>query len=226
MKKLFVFVLTLAMVFGLAACKEPANIRGEYEGGDPTKATAASTEPTEAVSAGRVNANKYTNTFAGITCELGADWTFKTDEEIRQTNETTLGILGEEYEELLKTVTTFTDMYATHSNGTDTVNIIFEKMSGVNRLLTEEKYVEISKDTTKGALESAGMTNVTLTVGKDNFAGEEHAYMDVAAEYMGVALYERMIVLRCGDYAVVVTACTWNTDTCEAILDNFKAVEK
>lgn len=229
MKKLFAILMTMILVLSLAACKEPADIRGDYEGGATnatTQATTAATAPTEAFDTGRVNANKYTNAFAGITCELGTDWKFMTDEQIRQNNETALGMVGDDYEKLLKNASSFTDMMATHVNGTDTVGITFEKLTGTNQLVTEESYVNLSKDSLKGALESMGMTNVVLTTGTEVFAGKDHHYIAVSAKYSGYDVYERLVVLRCDNYVVVVTACTWHVDTCKTVLDNFQAIAK
>ena len=224
MKKLFVFILMLTLAFSLVACKEPSDIRGEYEGGNPTTApTTAPTAPTQSFDTGRVNANKYTNKFAGISVELGADWIFMTDEQIRQNNEQALGMMGDAYEEALKNATTFTDMMATKSNGTDTVNITFEKLTGTNLLMTEEQYANISKNSLKGALESMGMAEVTLTSGTAPFAGKGHTYIAVSAKYSGIPVYERLTVVKCGNYMVVVAACTWQTDTCKEILDTFQA---
>lgn len=220
MKKLFVFALTIVLSLSLIACKEPSDIRGEYEGSTPTTAPTA---PTQTFDTGRVNANKYTNKFAGISVELGADWTFMTDEQIRQNNEQALGMLGDKYEEALKNAATFTDMMATKANGTDTVNITFEKLTGTYVLMTETQYADVSKNSLKSALESMGMTDVTLTSGTAPFAGKDHAYIAVSAKYTGIPVYERLAVVKCGNYMVVVAACTWQTDTCKAVLDAFKA---
>ena len=215
MKRLAVFLLAVILIVSFTACKKPSDVRGEYEGGDPTTAT-------QEFDTGRVSANKYTNQFAGITIELGADWTFMTDEQIRQNNEAALGILDEKYEEAIKKATTFTDMMATNANGTDTVGVTFEKLTGANLLLSEQEYMNISKNSLKGALESMGMTDVTLTDGTAPFAGKNHPYIAVSAKYSGIAVYERLAVVKCGEYIVVITACTWQTDSCKTILDAFK----
>ena len=195
MKKLFAIVLALVLALGLVACKNPSDIRGDYEGSKPTDAPTAATDPTESFDTGRVNANKYTNKFAGISVELGADWTFLTDEQIRKNNETALGMMGEKYEEAIKNATTFTDMMATKSNGTDTVNITFEKLSGVNLLMSEEQYANVSKSSLKDALETMGMTNVTVTDGTAPFAGKDHHYIAVSAKYSGIAVFERLALV-------------------------------
>ncbi len=173
---------------------------------------------------GKLVANKYTNSFAGISCELSSDWKVLTEAEIRQVNETTIDILGDNYEEALRNANVFTDMMATHVNGMDTVNVTFEKLTGVNLALTEEQYVELSKDFTKSGLEAAGMTNVVVTTGEAAFAGADHVCITISAQFNGIAVYERIAVVKCQNYMVLIAACTWQTDTCKTVLDMFKAI--
>ena len=237
MKKLLALLLAMVMLLSLAACGNTSDddeddVRGSVssqkdDDNDTDKDVDKETDKEAAeaeVEAGTSTNNTYKNAFAGITCTLGSDWTFMTDEEIKANNERTMSMIGDDYAEAIKNATYFTDMMATHTNGVDTVNVIFEKLTGVNQYLTEDQYADICKDSTKGALESMGMTNVTVTAEKGIFAGEEHNFLAVSGEFNGVPVYERLAVLRCGSYVVSVTACTWYTDTCKNILDSFKAI--
>lgn len=222
--------MTLTLVFMLTACGGTENdIRGDIDSNNSTTSTTDNKDATESkdekeFSTGKVATNKYTNEFVGISVELGDDWTFMTDAQIEQNNKEALGLMGDDYKALMESATTFTDMMATNANQMDTVNVTFEKLTGSNLLLTEEKYVELSKDGLKSGLESMGMTNVVLTDGKATFAGKEHSFIAVSAEFSGVAVYERLAVVKCNGYMVSVTACTWQTDGSKAILDSFKAI--
>ncbi len=232
MKKILAIILSVLLVFSLTACAGEDDVRGEINPGSSEQSsnndpkgdqndTTGSTE--KEFDTGSVSANKYENKFLGISCELGAGWTFMTDEQIRQNNETALGLIGEEYAEAIKNATTFTDMMAVHSNQTDTLNITFEKLTGANLVLTEEQYVNLSKDSLKSALENMGMTNVTLTTGKETFAGENHPYIEISAQYNGVPVFERVAIVKCQNYMVNIVACTWQTNNCKSILNAFKA---
>ena len=114
-------------------------------------------------------------------------------------------------------------MMATHSNQMDTITVGFEKLTGTNKLMTEASYLEATKDLTKGALESMGMTNVTITIGEAPFAGKNHSYAAISAQFNGIDVFERLVTLKCSDYMVIITVCTWQNDTCLEILNNFKA---
>ena len=112
LKKIFACLLTAALLMSLAACGEPTDIRGEVIENDPTtvpattqpqETTQASTvAPTEApteptFSIGSASGNTYKNEFIGIQCVLDGNWVFKTDEEMRQINQITSDLVGEEY---------------------------------------------------------------------------------------------------------------------------------
>lgn len=232
MRKFLAMLLAALMALSLVACgADESDIRGDIIPGNSeaaTKATNATnatdaTEATKGFSTGNTVSGKYVNAFAGLSCELGADWVYMTDDQIRQNNETAMGMVSEDYAEAIQNVNTFTDMMATHVNGTDTVSITFEKLTGANLVVGEEQYIDLSKDSVKGSLESMGMTNVELDTGKADFAGKEHPYLTIAAQYNGIPLYERMVAVKCQNYMVLVTACTWQTDSCKTILDTFKA---
>ena len=116
-------------------------------------------------------------------------------------------------------------MMATHSNKTDTVNITFEKLTGTNLTLSEDKYIEITKDSLKSGLESMGMQNVTLTTGKGDLAGNKHPYIAISAQYSGIPVYEKLFAVKKENYVAVIVACTWQTNGCDSILNLFEAAK-
>lgn len=202
MKKLFALLLSLLLALNMTAC-----------GG-----SGSAFEP------GTVTGTRYENTFAGIYCEMGSDWKFMSEEEIRKNNEQTMDLVGKDYKDALKDADNVMDMMATHTNGTDTVSVAFEKLSALNKGMSEEKYAEAAKENMKGALTSMGMQNVTLEIGTMTFAGKTHTAINVSAQYSGVAVYEKCAIVKCGRYIVVVTACTWKSNTCQSVLNKFKAL--
>ncbi len=224
MKRVVSFVLMIVMVFCVTACGKDADIRGTYEEGTPGISAAPSATPDgNSFNVGSVKANKYVNKFVGISCELGSEWTYMTDEEIQENNENTLGLLGDDYAEQIQNAATFIDMMATHQNQMNTVNVTFEKLVGVNALLTVEGYIDASVESLKSALSSMGIKNVQSSTGKMNFAGKEQTYLDITGNINGIAMYERMVVVKCYNYMVLITVCTWQTNTCQDILNKFQA---
>ena len=66
------------------------------------------------------------------------------------------------------------------------------------------------------------MTNVTVTSGKMVFAGQQHTYIAASGQINGVMLYERMVVVKCQNYVVMITATSAYTNSTKAMLDMFK----
>jgi len=227
MKKLLALLLALVMLLSLAACgssdDDEEDIRGSVSSDkDKDKDKDKDDDKKDEVEIGTTKNNTYKNEFAGIKCTLDSDWTFLTDEEIKANNETTYGLLGSQYEEAIKNASVFMDMMAQHSNGMDSVNVTIEKLSGIAASYTETEYAEASKSVKKSAFEQLGMKNVTLAVEEGTFLGEDHIIMNISGTYSGRTMYEKLALVKCGNYMVLVTACTWGENGCQDILDQFK----
>ena len=219
MKKLFV-LLMLALF--MAGCSEDTDFGGEIVMDIPTEATTAVAQGQE-FSLGYSTGRTYRNEFIGIQCTLDENWTFMTDEEIQTQNETTLGLVGDNYAEAIKSASILYDMMATHSNQQDTVGVVLEKPNAATLLLSEEAYLNASKDDAVGSLESLGITVSSAEIVKIKFAGAEHYALKVAGRFTGYNVYECMVAIKCNGYVAVVTACTWDTNTTMDIISQFEA---
>jgi hypothetical protein len=80
---------------------------------------------------GTVEGNVYENTFIGIGCTLGSDWTYYSDEKIREINNAAASLAGEEFRQMMANATVVYDMYAAHSNQINTVVVNLEKVDKV-----------------------------------------------------------------------------------------------
>ena len=173
---------------------------------------------------GTVANNHYESTYAGVACQLDSDWTFMTDEQIRQNNEQTMDMMGEDYAAALEKATVITDMFATHANQMDTVHVSFEKLSGVNMALTAEAYAQISAKAAADGLTAIGVENATYEIGKIQFAGSEHTAIRIEGVYAGISVYETIALRKTGNYMMLVASCTWYENTTEAVLANFTKI--
>lgn len=218
MKKIFAIVLALTLVLSLAACDLSPDVRGDVNP-KPAGATTAEDEPE--LSVGSSTSNTYKNEFIGIQCTLDSEWTFKTDAEIQEINKTTAGMMGDDYKDVITNMAVIQDMMATHSNQMDTVNVVLEKLSGINALISEEQYCNLSKDATVQALASMGMNITSSEVVKIQFAGEEHAAITIAGDYAGLAIYECVVAVKCNGYIACVSVATWMENNCQEILNQF-----
>lgn len=232
-KKLLVCLLTLTLLLSFAACGQPSDVRGDVTPNTTTETTVetttettteATTEATtqRSFSIGSSTGNTYKNEFIGIQCTLDSNWIFKTDAEIQTINEVTMGLVGEEYKDILANATVIQDMMATHTNGLDSVNVVLEKLNAAALLLSEEQYLQLAKDSAVNALASMGLTIVSSDITKVQLAGNEHAALVVEANIGGYTIYEYMVVIKCNGYIACVTVATWNENTCLDVLSKFE----
>lgn len=203
-KKVIALVLAMLMLAGLAACGTGA--------------------PKKEFTLGTITGNKYENSFIGIACNLPSDWSMLTQEEVKAQNEQALGMMGEEYANAIANATIIYEMFATHENMTDTVNVNMEKLTGAAAALNEEAYAKLSIESLKSALESMGLTVTSATVGTVSFAGKDRTCINIEGEFMGIPVYEVVVCMKCGNYMAVISTCTWSANTCDQILANFYAV--
>ena len=239
-KRSFTFLLAVVMLLSLAGCSETTDVRGDITPNPTTAvtteaATEATTEPTTeptteattepAFDIGSSIGNTYKNAFIGIQCTLDENWTLMTDDEIRARNEATLGLVGDDYKALLSNASIIFDMVATHANGMNNVNILLEKTSVTDLLMTEEQYLFLAKDNVVGGLQSMGFTVDSLEIDTLQFAGKNHAAMTVAGSFAGVPFYERMVVVKCNGYVACITVASWLENTCADMLSQFQPYE-
>lgn len=201
MKKLFAMILALTMVLSLAAC---GGSDKPYTGG----VTLGST---------------YTNSYFGFKCVLPEGWSYYTDEQIAQLQGNTQDTFGQDYAEIIERAGNAMEMYASEDStgGIYTVNVVVEKLA--NGSISEQKYVEASLSATKTALESAGFEIDTCEASTVQFAGKSHPAMKIHGSYMGMELFETLVVVKEGKYLACVTACSYMDDYTSDILGFFTA---
>ena len=230
-KKWGALLLAAALLLTMSACSGGKSIRGNVtpmETTAPAQTTAPETtvpETTEpAFAVGSSSGNRYENTFLGIGCKLDENWTFLSDEQIRENNAAAADMMAEEYQELVAESSVVYDMMANHQNEVDTLSLNMEKLSGAAKLVTEEQYAQLSLEGLEGSLSSMGIENIQTSVEQISFAGGTHACIRLEGEYSGVKVYESLVCFKRGGYMALACACTWMEDGTQAILDSFYAL--
>lgn len=171
---------------------------------------------------GSAEGNSYWNDSMSIGCTMSDEWYFYTDEEIMENVQTTAGQLKEELAEIVKDAGTMMDMMAVNTETGENVNINLERLSLSNSLLiTEDTYVEASRQQLSDALEQMGMENVSVEKDEIEFMGQTHSCLRVSGSLQGIDLFETLVVVKSGRTMIVVTACSYWEDTTEEILGNF-----
>ena len=195
----------------------------------PTEETteAPTVETTEAqFSLGAVQGLNYENKFIGIGCNLPSDWTFYTDEQIREINNMTLDLAGEEFEEAMKNAQLVYDMYAISNDQLKNINVNLEKVDPVTLAMID--LADVYQQNTalvKQSLENMGYTNVTFDYGTVMIEDETFACMRTTAQYNGVTMYQLGFSTKCNGYIANFTIATFASDATDDILSNFYLIK-
>ncbi len=233
-------ILALALVLCMAAAcfagcgKSEESIRGSVtpekkESQTEPKETVPATTPDAApettaeseFSVGSTSGNQWENAFIGIGCKLDENWIFLSDEQIRQQNELSTDLVGEEYKEALEDAAVVYDMMASHVDGMKNVSVNLEKLTGAALLINEETYVSVAVENAVGALESMGIENVQAATEEITFGGGNHYCVRIEGESSGNKLYETLVAIKCSGYIACITVATWIEDGTGEILDCF-----
>ena len=201
MKKIIAMILVLTMALSLAAC-----------GGSDKPYTS-----------GLTLGNVYNHSYFGFKCVLPEGWSFYTDEQIAQLQGYTQDMMGQDYADIIEKSGSAMEMFAAEDStgGLYTLNVVVEKLPSA--ALSEEKYVESCLDKTKAALESAGFQIDVCKAATVQFAGKTHAAIEIQGSYMGVDLYETLVVVKEGKYLACVTAGSYMENYTSDILGFFAA---
>jgi uncharacterized lipoprotein YehR (DUF1307 family) len=227
MKKIAALLLAVMLMLSLAACgDEPAPNVDTDKTTTPATTTPATTEAEEPrAQLGTVEGTVYTNTFLGITADMGADWTFAPKSDLAQIlGMATENITDEDLLNALESSGVIYDMYAVNNDGMQNINITMENLNVLQSLaVTEQAYLEASKDQLAPALEDMGYENVTVTLTEIEFAGKSHAALKLHGTISDMDFYETLVCIKQGSYIACVTVGAFGTDTTGAILALFSA---
>ena len=247
MKKIIAILLALTLM--LAGCSQntapsgtvetnpaatEAPVSGTVETAPPAEETEAPTEaPAEEkeISLGRMEGGIYTNAYAGFGCELDANWTFYTAEELQQLP-TDVAELFEDTDMDLG-YDQISDMMAENVNDMTTMNVLYTRVSMAERVayaaMTDEEIVDATleqKDAIITAYEQAGIQVDSIEKITVNFLGEERAAIHTVCAIEGYPYYILQISdYHLGQYGVTLTFSSYFEDNTTSMLDLFYAVE-
>lgn len=191
--------------------------------------------PDNALALGVVEGNTYTNTYAGIGCDLDSTWTMYTADQLQELPAATMEMLeGTEMGDAMANVIQFTDMMAENVELLSTVNVLFQKLDMSQRIayakLDEKTLMEatllMQKDAMIEAYAQAGIIVESMEIVTVTFLGEEHHAMKTVAEMNGVPYYLlQTFDYWLGQYSVTITFASFVEDKTESLLDLFYALD-
>ncbi len=213
MKKIFAFILVMAILFALAACGSDKNENKGSLFGDNGGSAAV---PTVKLSRGFIIGDTYTNTFADITFNKPSSWSYYSDEELAALMGTTSEQMNIDFEQLLEATGSVYDMMAVDSATGTNVMVMFENLAASGSTgISEQDYV----DNLKAMLNYTGMG---YTFGGEKtvyIGGQKYLSTMVSSTQYGVSMDQIYYIRIVGNYAVGIISTLINTpaETVEAM---------
>ena len=224
MKKITAILLALIMLLSLSSCTS-SNVNGKIETENETENT---TEENTGFSVGTVSGGKYTNEYFGIGCELGEDWVFANEDEIRQLNEKVIDnlgeVLGDDYEMALEDAPYVTDMLASNQTTASSININIENSGPQGLLMSVDDYMDAADKDLADTLYGLGIDNLSVERATYDFAGKTQKAFKVTGDYLGLDFEEILLVIKKGARFVSISITSYFGNA-EEILDLFYAVD-
>lgn len=240
MKKILALILVLATVLTFASCgatapsqEEIDNIRGEQienteEANEEASEEAEETVPAEEekLSLGSVSGTAYESKFIGLGCKFPAGWNFYNEEQMKELNNLSNEVLGDDYLEALEDATVIQDMFATSADQLSNMTVALEKVSALQlATLDVAKNFEAVANTVVSTYEASGFSNVTYEIDSITIEGKEFATLNVKGEISGISIYQTSIGIKCSGYLATIAVTSNDTATLESLLDSFYLVK-
>ena len=234
MRKNNLLILLLLLGLAVSGCGSEENVRGditieedaevEISESEETAIEEAETELAEEkeLSLGVSNGNTYESEFIGIGYQLDEGWGFYTDEQIRELNNVTADLAGEEYQELLSDAEIVYDMFAIDADGLNNVNVNLEKKNLAQILAMDLSEVyENTMPVLESTYENMGGTNFAYEISTVDIAGEELVAAYVSVDINEVPVYQILFMKKCNGYLANVSITNYFEDTTARLLENF-----
>ncbi|MBQ2896955.1 MAG: hypothetical protein IJE46_01345 [Clostridia bacterium] len=226
MKKTIGFLLLFTLIFTVCGCQNnDIDVRGKYENDTTRVSSDISSDTnlsTEEFSLGNITGNVYKNDFIGISYKLDENWTFYNDEQIKELNNITVDMAGDEVEELVKNATIVYDMCATDGDQLNNIIINLEKVS--NRKLFSLNIEENLKTLVPILMDGSknmGYENIDYEIIDVEVDGKMLDALHTTAEINGVNMYQTMFQKKCNGYLASITITTYFYDAISDLIDNF-----
>ena len=212
MKKILSFLLVLTLVLSAFG----------------TTALAAETEPDASDILGVKEDNAYASEFLGIMAQFGDDWYVLSNEEtIEAMGYVADNLPNADLAEQLRSSGVVCDLYvlALDNSGAN-INIQLEDLGFLYGLaMSEDAYYKAAAPQLQEALTQMGVEKVSVEKETITFGGAEHTGCLVTGEFNGVTIYERMVMVKSGNYMATVTAFSLDAEHAQSMLDLFEAYD-
>lgn len=222
MKKVIGLLLVFMMIFAVCGCgASETDIRGEYTGSSADEMPETDILSKE-FSLGETSGKTYRNEFIGIGCDLSEDWSFYTDEQIKELNNISIDMMGEDAKEIIENATIVYDMYATDSGGFNNINVNLEKVNPAQLLALDlAESLEEQFPVIEESLSNMGYENLNHEISTIEIDGKAMVAMYLSGQINGVDSYQVCFQKKCNGYLANITLSTFFEDNLSQLASSF-----
>lgn len=249
MKKIIVFLLSLALMLSFCGCleqsdwdsrdddhKESSNVSNDDTDRDDAdddeksesddKETSDEALSSKEFSMGEVSDTVYTSDFIGVRYNLNDGWTFSDEDQIKAFNNLAVELTEEEVEKLLKNAAIIYDMFAVGSNRINNINIYLNKIDSTElETLDMVDHFNAAIPALKELLGKSGHVNINCEIIKIEVDGKTVDALRTTAESSGVNMYQVLFAKKCNGYLATMGITTYVDDTTSDLLKNFEWID-
>ena len=212
--------LVLTMLLSLAACGKETDVRGEQINNNTSTQTPEKSK--SLFSMGKVSGLTYENKFIGIGCKLSSEWSFCSDDEIKEMNNLTAEMAGEEFEAIMQNASLVYDMYAVHSNGMDNIIVNLEKVGNAQlATLDLDQMFTQQMPVLKNSFENMGYTNLQFEIGEVTIGNKTFVTLFTEGDIAGYHMVQANIAIKCDGYLACIAVTCFGAETLQEILNSF-----
>lgn len=251
MKKLTAILLALMLALALCACNnteskknddEPKtesneeqtknNIENETEKSDDKaeepvneQETANDEEAASEFTRGTVTDNTYESKYLGLGIKLDDTWTFSSDEDL----EALMGIAADLMEDDKKAAwleaVVINDMMAMTDTGNNVVVTYEKNIPSVLETLSMDTVVNNALASIESSYADMGVTDITSEKIVVNIDGTDFNALKVHVNFMGVDMYQSMIITKCHSHVASITVTSMGEDILDSIISNMYIIK-
>ena len=230
MKRFIAWILVFVFAIGLLGCRTAQQNDRKTEGTtDNTAGTAANAEQEPVQDAvedadtlftfGTVNGDSYESPFLGYGVKL-ENWTFADQKRLAEVNNWNEQFLSTDVQELINQSEMFTEMLAESEDGTQNINIQYQKKA-IYKSIKMDAMIDMIIPEMKNTFEKAGYTNVAMEKTSVTLGGDVYPGVNITGEVYGISVFQRQIYIQKGDYVAYITLTCFVDNSLDSLVACF-----
>lgn len=235
MKRLTALLLVLLLALALCACNTSDNKDSKDSKDEPKTENTdsktndnsddASDDDIVEFTRGTVTNNVYESEYMGIGIRFDDTWTFSSDEELKELVGIAADLSGDELKKAWVEANAVTDMMAINPMSYNVI-ITFEKnLPSVLETVSMDTIINNAISSVKATYENMGVTDIETERTTISVEGESLDAVRIKVNYMGIDLYQSMILKKCSGHIASIAITSTGEDVMDDIVANMFLVK-